>query len=147
MLRFEGEREFPISPDALFAKLRDAAFLVTCIPEATVEGQPTLDQAACNIRPGFACVRGTLKVSMAIVDAVKPTSFKLLLQSKGIGTASEVESVLTIAATEAGGARVHWSADVTRLAGLLTAVPAGLIRGAAQKTIEDIWTEIAAKVS
>ena len=38
MLHFEGERDFPLSPVDLWAKLRDARFLVTCIPEATVQG-------------------------------------------------------------------------------------------------------------
>ncbi len=40
------------------------------------------------------------------------------------------------------GTALHWSADVTRLGGLLKAVPAGLIRGAAQRIINDVWTGV-----
>jgi carbon monoxide dehydrogenase subunit G len=129
MLHFEGEREFPLASIDLWAKLRDARFLVTCIPDATVLGEPERDRAACSVRPGFAFIGASLDTTAAIVDAKEPTEVRFLLSSKGIGTSSEVEASLSIAATD-GGARVHWSADVKQLGGLLKAVPGGLIRGA-----------------
>ena len=70
-----------------------------------------------------------------------PTWQLFFLSSKGIGTSSEVETTLTIVETEIGS-RVRWAADVKRLGGLLKAVPSGLISGAAQKTIEDVWAGI-----
>ncbi|HWY88166.1 MAG TPA: SRPBCC domain-containing protein [Gemmataceae bacterium] len=142
MLHFEGDRDFPLSPVDLWAKLRDARFLVTCIPEATVQGEPERDKAACSVRPGFAFAGGSLDTTVEILDGREPAELRFRLSSKGIGTSSEVETVLTIAAA-AGGSRVHWVADVKQLGGLLKAVPSGLIRGAAQKTIADIWDGIA----
>jgi carbon monoxide dehydrogenase subunit G len=133
-MHFEGDREFTLPAEAVFAKLRDAAFLVTCIPDATVIGQPARDQATCAIRPGFAFIRGTIDVTITFVSAEEPSTLRFQLSSKGIGTRSEVDTVLTIASRDGGGSRVHWTADVTKLGGLLVAVPTGLIRGAAQKT-------------
>ena len=68
------------------------------------------------------------------------------ITSKGIGSSSEVETSLKISPAD-GGARVHWSADVKNLGGLLKAIPSGLIRGAAQKTIEGIWQGVTAKLA
>jgi len=145
MLHFEGERDFPLSPIDLFTKLRDARFLVTCIPDASVEGEPALDKAVCLLRPGFSFAKGTLVTTIEIVDAKEPTDLRYLLSSKGIGSSSEVATVLTIVPNKAGS-KVHWSAEIQQLGGLLKAVPSGLIRGAAQKTIEDIWEEIGRKL-
>jgi carbon monoxide dehydrogenase subunit G len=145
MLHFEGERDFPLSPAELWAKLRDARFLVTCIPNASIQGEPERDKATCSVRPNFAFIGGSLDATIEIVDSKEPTDLRFLLSSKGIGTSSEVETSLTIAATDSGS-RVHWLADVTRLGGLLKAVPSGLIRGAAQKTIEEVWAGIGRKV-
>ncbi|MCI0642645.1 MAG: hypothetical protein L0Y72_16230 [Gemmataceae bacterium] len=144
MLHFEGERDFSLVPADLWPKLRDAAFLVTCIPDATIKGQPARDEGQCTVRPGFAFVRGTLEVTIRIVDGVEPTSLKFMLLSKGIGSSSDVETNLTIEKTDAGS-RVRWVADV-QLGGLLKAIPSGLIRGAAQKTIEDVWNGIGRKL-
>jgi carbon monoxide dehydrogenase subunit G len=145
MLHFEGERDFSLAPLDLWRKLRDARFLVTCIPDAIVQGEPRLDKAICSVRPGFAFVSGTLDTTVEVLEAKEPADLRLLLSSKGIGSSSEVETVLTIAGADSGS-RVHWTADVKRLGGLLKAVPSGLIRGAAQKVIEDVWKGIQEKV-
>ena len=145
MLHFEGERDFSLAPAQIWAKLRNARFLVTCIPEATIKGVPERDRAVCSVRPGLAFAVGTLDTTVEILDAKEPTDLRFLLSSKGIGTSSEVETALTIAATETGS-RVRWAADVKKLGGLLKAVPSGLISGAAQKTIEDVWHGIAKKL-
>lgn len=144
-MHFEGDRDFTLAPAALFAKLSDAAFLVSCVPDGTVVGQPQRDKAMCTVQPGLSFVRGTLEVTIAVVEAREPADIKLLLSSKGIGSTSDVESVMKIAEVHAGS-RVHWTVDVTKLGGLLKMVPSGLIRGAAQKTIEDLWDGIARKL-
>ena len=140
-LRFEGQRRFSLPTDQLWPKLRDAAFLVDCIPDAFVRGQPERDRAQCSVRPGFAFARGNLEVTIQILDAQEPSSVKFALVSKGVGSSSEVESALTLAADN-GGSIVHWVAEVKQLGGLLKMVPTGLIRGAAQKVIEDVWNGI-----
>jgi carbon monoxide dehydrogenase subunit G len=129
----------------LWAKLRDAAFLAESVPEAVVEGTPTRDQAACSVHPGFAFIRGTLDVTLEIVEAVEPSLVRVQVRSKGVGSNSVVEAVLRLSA-RAARSEVHWSADVLSLGGLLKMVPPGLIRGAAQKVIEDVWTGIAGRL-
>jgi carbon monoxide dehydrogenase subunit G len=145
MLRFEGDKDLPLAPADLAAKLGDARFLVQCIPGTEAVAVAEADRAVCTLRPGFSFVRGTLEVTLRVIEVVPATSTRLALVSKGIGSSSEVEVLLAYTAQN-DGTRVHWVADITKLGGLLKAVPQGLIRGAAQKVIDDIWANVAAKL-
>jgi carbon monoxide dehydrogenase subunit G len=145
VLRFEGDRDFAESPDALWAKLSDARFLVPCIPDVATVHEIEPDQAKLVLRPGFAFVRGTLDVELHVVDAVAPTALTVKLHSKGIGSTSDVEAVLALTSMSSG-TRVHWIAEVKALSGVLKLVPQGLIRGAAQKVVEDAWAAVAARL-
>jgi carbon monoxide dehydrogenase subunit G len=146
MQRFEGERTFAMPLDELWPKLSDAAFLAGCVPDATVKGEPAHDRAEYTVRPGFSFARGTLDVSMEILERRATESVRFRLTSKGIGSSSVVESALTLSA-DGTGAKVNWMAEVMQLGGLLKMVPSGLIRGAAQKVIEDVWDGIAKKLA
>jgi carbon monoxide dehydrogenase subunit G len=146
MLRFEGDRDFPQAQAEVCARLTDPSFLVQCIPDVESVTRLEADRASLVLRPGFAFVRGTLDVTLQVVDAVPPTSARLLLHSKGIGSSANVEAALDLA-PEGNGTRVHWVAEVKELGGLLKMVPGGLIRGAAQKVIGDAWTAVAAKLA
>jgi carbon monoxide dehydrogenase subunit G len=146
MLRFEGDRDFALSPDELFTRLTDARFLVQCIPDVESVTAQQADRATLVLRPGFSFVRGTLELSLQVVDAVAGQSARVLLHSKGIGSTSDVEANLSLASAE-GGTRVHWVAEIKSLGGLLRAVPAGLVRGAAQKVIDGAWARVEEKLS
>jgi len=141
MLRFKGEKEFPRhTPEEVWAKLSDARFLVQCIPDVHEVREQSAEKAVCLLRPGFAFIRGTLEVTLRVAEAVAP-SLRLALASKGIGTTSEVEATVSLSPHETG-TRVQWVAEVKSLGGLLKAVPQGLIRGAAQKVVNDAWTAV-----
>lgn len=146
MVRFEGEKDFPQPPAELWAKLSDARFLVQCIPDVESVTEQGPDHAALVLRPGFSFVRGTLEVTLRVVDAVAPTAARYLLVSKGIGSSSDVEATIALA-PEGTGTRVHWTAEVKALGGLLKMVPAGLVRGAAQKVVHDAWAAVEAKLA
>lgn len=144
MLRFEGDREFSRTPAELFARLTDVPFLVSCIPDVETIRAQEADRAELVIRPGFAFVRGSLEATLRLLEGTG-TSARLLLGSKGIGSSSEVEANLTFAAI-ATGTRVHWTMEVKSLGGLLKMVPHGLIRGAAEKVINEAWVRIEEKL-
>jgi carbon monoxide dehydrogenase subunit G len=146
MVRFEGDRDFRQAPEELFARLTDARFLAQCIPDVESVTEQEADRAALVLRPGFSFVRGTLEVTLRVVEAVAPTSARLLLTSKGIGTSSEVEATLALA-PHGTGTRVHWTAEVKSLGGLLKMVPSGLVRGAAEKVVGDAWNAVEAKLA
>lgn len=145
MVRFEGDRDFRQPPDELFRRLTDLSFLVECVPDVEQVRSVSADHAELVLRPGFSFVRGALEVSMRLVEKTEPSAARVQLTSRGIGSSSEVEATLALTPREAGTA-VHWVAEVKSLGGLLKMVPAGLIRGAAEKVLQDAWNQIAAKL-
>jgi carbon monoxide dehydrogenase subunit G len=145
MLHFEGDKDLPKPPSEIFGLLGDARFLVQCIPGGQPVGEPDEDRAVCKVRPALAFVTGSLEVTVKVVERVPESRVRVTLHSKGIGTSSDVETALTLTPQE-GGTQLHWVADVTRLGGLLKAVPSGLIRGAAQKVITEVWDNVEAKL-
>lgn len=142
---FNGERTFPLPPDQLWPRLRDMNFLATCVPDAAVHPGGTRDRGSATVKPGLSFMRGNIDLTAEIIDAQAPTTLKYRLTSKGIGSSSVVETALTLTPHEQG-TKVAYRAEVTSLTGLLKMVPTGLIRGAAQKVIEDVWTGVAGKI-
>jgi carbon monoxide dehydrogenase subunit G len=145
MLHFEGDKDFPQPPDQLWDKLSDARFLAGCVPGVETVSQAEREKVVCTLRPGFAFVRGTLELTLQVADAVPGRSARLLLHSKGIGSTSDVEADLTLAA-QTGGTRMHWAVDIKSLGGLLKAVPQGLIKASAQKVIVDALAAVEARL-
>ena len=86
-----------------------------------------------------------MDVTLQVVDKAPPTSARLVMTSKGVGSSSTVEATLALAPRESG-TRMHWIAEVKELGGLLKMVPQGLIRGAAQKVLDDAWKSVEAKL-
>jgi carbon monoxide dehydrogenase subunit G len=145
MLRFEGDRRFALPLAVVFEKLGDARFLTTCIPGVETVSHVDADRASCLLRPGFSFARGTLDLVLTIAERVAPTSLRISLQSKGIGSSSDVETNLTLCPTETG-TRLTWVAEVKSLGGLLKAVPQGLITASAQKVIGDALNAVEEKL-
>src|SRR2546430_1481290 len=118
MLRFEGDRDFPHPPAELFAKLTDARFLASCIPDVEKVSEQDADHAVFVVRPGLAFARGTLEVTLRVVEKAPPAGARMVMTSKGVGSTSAVEAALGLASVE-GGTRMHWIAEVKELGGLL----------------------------
>ena len=146
MVRFEGEKDFSQPPAELWAKLSDARFLVQCIPDVESVAEVESDRARMVLRPGFSFVRGTLEATLRIVDAVVPQTARYLITNKGIGSSADVEATIALV-PQGAGTRVRWAAEVKALGGLLKMVPSGLIRGAAQKVIDNTWSAVEAKLT
>jgi carbon monoxide dehydrogenase subunit G len=146
MLHFEGDKVFARQPAELWAQLSDARFLAECVPgiDEVKRLEPTT--AVWTLRPGLAFVRGTLEVTLTVVEAVENSAVRLLIHSKGVGASSNVEVKMDVAPQD-GATQIHWTADITHLGGLLKAVPQGLIKGAAQKILTDVWAQAEAKLN
>lgn len=145
-LSFEGSRDLPVTVEVAAARLSDPRFLVACVPDATPVGEPTADEAACVVRPSFAFAKGQLEVRVRIVARDPSAPLRFALWSKGIGATAETETQVTLTPTESG-CRATWTASVTKLGGLLKAVPSGLLRAAAVKTIDEVWARVQTRIA
>lgn len=146
MLHFEGDKEFPRTPSELTQRLGDARFLASCIPGVEQIMQAEARQAVCRLRPGFSFVRGTLEVTLRVLDVEPEQSIRYHVHGKGIGSSNEIEAALTLSPATTG-TRLRWTADLTQLGGLLKAVPKGLLQAAAQKVIADVWAQVEARLA
>src|SRR5438270_13994666 len=100
MLRFEGDRDFTQAPADLWARLTDARFLVTCLPDVAGVSEQEPDRAVFTVRPGLAFARGTLEVTLRVAEKAPPAAARIKLTSKGVGSSSTVEASLGLAPTE-----------------------------------------------
>ena len=141
MLQFEGDRDFDLSPGRVFVLLGNPAFLVKCVPGVEGESRFDAESAQCTLRPGFSFVRGTLELTLRIVERTPESALHIGRQSRGIGSSSEIEARLTLAAA-ANGTRLHWLIEIKSLGGLLKAVPQGLIKASAQKVIGEALSAV-----
>jgi carbon monoxide dehydrogenase subunit G len=146
MLHFEGVRDLTVASGTVWQKLSDARFLVGCIPDLESVSESQAERAVCTIRPGLAFIRGSLELTLQIEEAVPESKIRLLAQTKGIGSSSEVQITLMLA-SEGPGTRLEWLAQVASLGGLLKAMPHGLIKAAAQKVIADVWTRVETRLT
>jgi carbon monoxide dehydrogenase subunit G len=145
MIRFEGVESIPAPPAAAFARLSDAGWLARALPDAEVtEAAP--DRAAWEVRPKFAFMAGTLSTTAEVVERTADEQVRYRVVSKGVGSNSAVDAVLTVRPAD-GGSEVHWSADLVELGGLLKMVPRGLMQAAAQKVIADVWESVRQKIA
>jgi uncharacterized protein len=145
MLQLQGDQDFSKAPAEVWTKLSDARFLAECIPgvETLTVAEP--DRVQCVLRPGFTFVRGTLDLTLEVVDQVVNASARILLHTKGIGSTSEVEAPWTVE-PQGTGSRLHWQVDIKSLGGLLKAVPQGLIKAGAQKVVADALAALASRI-
>src|SRR5688572_27504178 len=117
-LQFEGERRLALPREQVWPKLRDAGFLVTCIPDATIVGESTPDRAQCAVKPNLTFVRGNLEVTIQILEAQEPNALTFGLLSRGVGSSSDVQAKLELT-PDGAGTQIRWVADVLQLGGLL----------------------------
>jgi carbon monoxide dehydrogenase subunit G len=144
-MQMEGEWESRLAPADAWAKLTDAAFLASCLEGVDVV-RTEHDVAVWRMRPALGFMTGSIETTLTIHDLTPMTSMNATVFSKGIGASTTVETHLTFSPKEQGTC-VHWTAHVTQLTGLLKMTPRGLVEGAANKVVSDVWTQIGNKLS
>lgn len=146
MLQFEGDMSFSQPLQEVAAKLSDAGFLVNSLQETEVT-QATPEKAGWKMRPKLSFVTGALHAEMTRVASEPDKSVAFKVFTKAMGASSTTLTKLTFLEGENGGTRVHWTGEVTEVTGLLKAVPKGLLQGAAQKVIEEVWAAVTARLN
>jgi uncharacterized protein len=146
-MQFDGVHEFTQPVAEVWQKLTDARYVVPCLPDLDSVKEVEADRAVCVVRPGFSFARGTLEMTLQVLDKVPDTSAKMVMDSKGIGSSSHVEASFTLEPKEDGGCRMKWTAAITQLTGLLKALPRGLVQASGKKVLEQAWANVQAKMT
>ncbi len=138
---FAGEETFAAPPAAVFKVLTDLDATARIIPDLVSSEKVDARTLKCVVKPGFSFIRSTMKATLTIVEAVEPSAAVLHVDASGIGTSMRSESTMKIEPAGAG-CKVRWQAQITAMKGLVSAVPQGLIRAAADKVLGDGWKAI-----
>lgn len=142
-----GEETFNAPPQKVFAALTSLDDLSKSIPDLQTATKLDDRTLQCTVRPGFSFVRGTLKSTIRVVESTPNEAVKIGLSASGIGMGMEIEARLQIQPLEGGSrSRLVYEAQVMQRSGLVSAVPAGVIAGAAEKTIKDGWEKVRRQV-
>lgn len=146
MIHFEGDRQLAATPADAWTKLRDARFLAGCIQGAQPSSEPdTEDEAHCVVRPNLPFARGATALTLKVAEAEEPSRLCIMVLGQGSNFTSEVETHLTLSEHQ-GGTRVHWSADVKKLGGMLQMAPTAQVHAAAQKITQEVWSLVSARI-
>jgi uncharacterized protein len=146
MLQLEGDKDLSQPPAEVWKKLSDPHFLAQCIPGVESVTHTSSESLTCTLRPGFAFVKGTLELAVAVTEKVPESFLRFLLHAKGIGSSSEVETSVSLA-PHTSGTRLHWHVEIKSLGGLLKMVPPGLIQAGAQRVIADALTGVESRLA
>jgi carbon monoxide dehydrogenase subunit G len=142
-IELKGEEIFRAEQAEVFGIMSDVRVLARSIPNAEnvqVEDEKTV---TCVVRPGFSFVRGKLHTRIEIVERIPNDKIVQKMTASGIGLAIETETKLVLLPEAEGGAtRLIWRCNIVKRTGLISMVPAGVIQGAAEKTIADGWVEL-----
>lgn len=148
MMRLEGDELIELSREQLWQSLVDMDFLARCVPDLdrVVCSEP--ERLVCRVKPGFAFLRGSLEVTFEVTDRQPPESAQMQVRSKGIG--STVSVALNFRLEDAGkgeegptsATRLHWTAEIGELGGLLKPVSPDLIQAAARRIVVQIWSNV-----
>ena len=145
MAQFQGTRTFSLPVAEVAAKLSDAAYLVSCLPDAQVS-VATPDRAAWKLKPKLSFLSGSLDLVLTVAAREPGTSASYQVVTKAIGGGGTVVTRLNFQDT-ISGTNVLWTGDLVEVTGLLKMVPKGLIQSTAEKVIEDVWKAVTAKLT
>ena len=82
---FGGNEIFSAPPEQVFAALTDLDRLPRLIPEL-VSAEKIDDRTLnCVVRPGFSFLRGTLRMTITIIDMNAPKTASMKVSAAGIG--------------------------------------------------------------
>lgn len=140
-LDLEGVEHFSSKPDDVFRVLTDIDLMPTLIPDLQSSEKVDPQQLKCVVRPGFSFIRGKLNITIKLEDLAPPESAMMQIAARGIGTEIDIESRFNLS-PEGEGTAMAWSANVTRLKGLVSAVSPALTSAAAGVVLRSGWTEI-----
>ncbi len=115
-LTFGGKETLSAPPEQVFAALTDLDRLPRLIPEL-VSAEKIDDRTLnCVVRPGFSFLRGTLRMTIVVVDTNPPRTASMKVSATGIGGADR-SGQLTRDHTDRFGQRIELVGERDRAKG------------------------------
>ena len=144
---FSGEETFAAPPAVVFGGLTDLQAVAAAMPGLVSSQKVDERTVKALVRPAFSFMSGQVRVTLTLVEAQPPDSALMRVAAQSIGVSMNIESRLSLSPLDDGRAtRLAWESRVYDMKGLISAVPAGLVRAAAQKVIADGWKALRVRI-
>lgn len=140
-MHFTGEERFSLDSQTLWERLADFEFLARTLPGVQRVESVGPETLVCRVKPDFSFLKGTLKLTLEMVDQQPPESARVRVFGKGIGTSLLVETAYNLS-RDGSHTKLCWQSDVKEMRGMLKAVSRGLIEAAAMKVIAQAWVNL-----
>lgn len=140
-LEFGGQEQFAAEPARLFEALTDLNGMAQTIPDLVSAEHVDSRSMRAVVRPGFSFLRGKLKLTITLSDLHPPEAATMHIAAQGIGVTMGLESQMAIT-SEGTGSRLAWNARIVEMTGLVATVSPGLVRAAAEQTIQNSWKSV-----
>lgn len=139
-MKFEGTRALRAPREKVWALIRDPNNLTKAIGDArdVVVVSPTVFTA--NVKAGVSVVRGTFRFRFEVVHETTPSHLSVRARGTGIGSAVDLDLGVRLE-PDGTTTRLAWTADA-QVSGALAGIAQRLLDQAAQKTIQDVFTNI-----
>jgi carbon monoxide dehydrogenase subunit G len=140
-LEFGGEEHFAARPERVFDVITDLDLLAQHIPDIVSANRLDEHTLECIVRPGFAFLRGTMRMTIQLTELVRPRSACMRIDASGIGQTIRIVS-RSLIEPEGAGALLRWQAQVVERRGLVATISKALIQAAAGQVIRDAWQKV-----
>jgi len=137
-MNFSGTEHFDCTQADLWARLNDMAFISRVIPDVDKVEHLEPTGFSCKVRPKFAFLTGSLDLNFTIIESKPENRLVVRARGKGIGAAIVVDIEIHLLPT-VSGTDLNWTGTIVSREGLLKPVGTGLIQGAAERVIQNLW--------
>jgi carbon monoxide dehydrogenase subunit G len=145
---FSGVETFTAPPAQVFAALTDLDALPAAMPGLVSSERVDDRTLKAVVRPGLTFMAGQIRLTLTLEERRPPAFAVMRVVAASIGVAMNIDTKLDLSpiGEEGQSTRLNWEARVHDMRGLITAVPGGLIRAAADKVITDGWKAMRSRI-
>jgi carbon monoxide dehydrogenase subunit G len=144
---FSGDETFAAPPSRAFAVLTDLDALAAAMPGLVSSERVDERTLKAVVRPGLSFMTGQVRLTLVLVEARPDEHATMHVAAASIGVGLSIDAELSLSPLDDGRrTRLAWEARVHDMKGLIAAVPAGLVRAAADKVITDGWQSLRPRI-
>lgn len=145
-LEFSGAPEISLPRTKVWELLLDPDFVAAAAPG--VESVERVDDTHYKVVASFGvgAIRLKFRLDVALGDLAPPERARMTTTGKAPGSNVRVETSVTLEATNGDRTRLRWKAE-SEVHGAVASVGARLLKGTAQKLVEEFWTTFAERAS
>lgn len=144
-MKYEGSYQFPKTSREVYEYVSDLKRVSECIPDLKNLELKSQDEALATVRAGIGFIRGDFTLRVSVTKRVPTSELRYTIHGSGLGSAVDMDLLVSIAETEQGGSTLKWSAE-TKIVGRIASMAQGTINSEAEKLIKRFFECLSGKL-